>query len=600
MTDTTNNLKVVIVGHVDHGKSTIIGRLLADTNTLPEGKLQEIKERCRKNAKPFEYAFLLDALKDEQKQGITIDMARCFFKTSKRNYIIIDAPGHIEFLKNMCTGAAKADAALVVIDAKEGIQENSKRHGYLLSMLGIKQISILVNKIDLVNYDEKIFDAIKKEYTEFLNTIGVTAVSYIPVSGRGGDNIAQESKNIEWYNGIGVVEQLDSFHTQAMKQSKAFRMPIQDIYKFTENNDSRRLIAGTVESGSAKVGDKVIFLPSGKKSKIKSIENFNKPKSEKISAENATAVTLSEQIYIKPGELMCLEQETKPLVATSFFANIFWLSKSPMIKGKTYKLKIASTRTTAELAKVINVLDASELSSIKEKQLFERHDVGECIIETSNPIAFDLVSEIEGTGRFVIVDNNEIAGGGIILKKCSSENTIIKKHIKEREYIWEKGYITEQTRALRNHHRGKFVVITGGNKDFQNELAKQLEYTLFNMNLNSYYMGMANVYKGLGSDICSNMHSRNEHIRRLGELARILTGAGLIYITSIESLDTYEKNKLEKLNSPNDILFISINEQRLANTHKELSFPKNFAEEDIIKNIILKLNKLSIIPEYCI
>src|SRR6056297_2606229 len=189
------DLKLVIAGHVDHGKSTIMGRLLADTESLPDGKLEQVQERCRRNSKPFEYAFLLDALKDEQSQGITIDSARVFFKTDYRRYIILDAPGHIEFLKNMVTGAARAEAALLVIDAKEGVRENSRRHGYMLSMLGIKQIAVVVNKMDLVDYDQDTYNQIVAEYTDFLAEIGLEAERFIPVSGMLGDNVADKSEN---------------------------------------------------------------------------------------------------------------------------------------------------------------------------------------------------------------------------------------------------------------------------------------------------------------------------------------------------------------------------------------------------------------------
>ncbi|HPN84343.1 MAG TPA: GTP-binding protein, partial [Victivallales bacterium] len=220
--------KIVIVGHVDHGKSSVIGRLLADTGSLPEGKLEQVKESCRKNARPFEYAFLLDALKNEQSQGITIDMARCFFKTKKRNYLIMDAPGHIEFLKNMVTGAARAEAALLVIDANEGIQENSRRHGYLLSMLGIKQITVVVNKMDLISYEERLFRGIISEYSKFLDSIKVKPLSFIPISAREGDNIAASSPRMPWYKGFTVLEQIDSFSQGGDSGEKPFRMPVQD------------------------------------------------------------------------------------------------------------------------------------------------------------------------------------------------------------------------------------------------------------------------------------------------------------------------------------------------------------------------------------
>jgi bifunctional enzyme CysN/CysC len=195
-------MNIVVVGHVDHGKSTVIGRLLADTGSLPQGKLAQVQEMCKRNARPFEYAFLLDALKDEQAQGITIDTARCFFKTEKRDYIILDAPGHIEFLKNMVTGAARAEAALLVIDAKEGVQENSRRHGYLLSMLGIRQIVVLVNKMDLVAFDLSVFDRICREYSRFLADLGLQALGFVPIAAREGVNLFHRA---EWYEGLTAL-----------------------------------------------------------------------------------------------------------------------------------------------------------------------------------------------------------------------------------------------------------------------------------------------------------------------------------------------------------------------------------------------------------
>ena len=284
-------MNIVFVGHVDHGKSTVIGRLLADTNSLPEGKLEQVRKNCEKNAKPFEYAFLLDALKDEQSQGITIDVARCFFKSERRDYIVIDAPGHIEFLKNMVTGAARAETAFIVIDAKEGVRENSKRHGYLLSMLGVKQFSVIVNKMDLINFDENIFQQVKTEYTDFLSELNLEPVSYIPVSAMNGDNITGPSKNLLWYKGHSVLEQLDSFKGEEVDEKYSFRFPVQDIYKFTGSDDDRRIIAGTVQSGSVKIGEEVVFLPSGKKSSIKSIEAFNTDVQTEASAGQAVGFT---------------------------------------------------------------------------------------------------------------------------------------------------------------------------------------------------------------------------------------------------------------------------------------------------------------------
>ena len=259
-------LNIVTVGHVDHGKSTVIGRLLADTGALPEGKLEAIRANCLRNSKPFEYAFLLDALKNEQAQGITIDTARCFFHSKKRNYIIIDAPGHIEFLKNMVTGASRAEAALMVIDASHGVEENTRRHGYFLSMLGIRQVAVLVNKMDLVGYDQAVYDAIVAEFQDFLEKIHIRPAAFIPVSGMEGDNIASApSANMPWYKGPAVLEQMDAFTPIAPPDKLPLRMPVQGVYKFTEGGDDRRIIAGTLDAGEVKAGDEIVFLPSGKR-----------------------------------------------------------------------------------------------------------------------------------------------------------------------------------------------------------------------------------------------------------------------------------------------------------------------------------------------
>src|SRR4051812_3459270 len=295
-------MDIVIVGHVDHGKSTVIGRLLADTGSLPEGKLESIRAFCERNSRPFEYAFLLDALKDEQAQGITIDTARTFFKSAKRDYVIIDAPGHIEFLKNMVTGAARAEAAVLVIDAKEGIQENSKRHGYLLSMLGIRQVVVAVNKMDLVDYSRQAFEDIRDEYMAFLARIGATPRFFVPIAAFAGENMVKASEKMPWYKGPDLLSAVDALEKAPSKVDQPFRMPVEDVYKFTAQGDDRRIVAGRVESGTLRVGDEVVFLPSGKKSRVQSVEGFNTAPQKEVQAGTSTGLTLSTQVYVGRGE----------------------------------------------------------------------------------------------------------------------------------------------------------------------------------------------------------------------------------------------------------------------------------------------------------
>jgi len=553
-------MSIVIVGHVDHGKSTVIGRLLADTGSLPKGKLEQVQQHCARNAKPFEYAFLLDALKDEQAQGITIDTARCFFKTEKRNYIIIDAPGHIEFLKNMITGAARAEAALLVIDAKEGIQENSRRHGFMLSLLGIDQVVVLVNKMDLVGYERRAFEEVVNEYRDFLSQINVEPLAFVPISAREGANLASRSEEMPWYGGPCVLEIIDGLKKEKNREEQPFRLPVQDIYKFTEANDDRRIVAGTVETGKVKAGDAVIFLPSMKRAVVQTIEGFNEPTKTEVGAGYAAGVTLSPQIYIKPGEIMCRAGEPLPVVGTAFRAHLFWLGRHPMVAGKKYKLKLATQRATVYLKQIERVLDAAELTVDAQKDRIERHDVADCILQTVKPIAYDLSRDIAATGRFVIVDNYEIAGGGIITGSIT-DTDYIRAHVSEREVAWEKSNILPEQRASRFGQRPKFIVITGSADTLQGNVAKALEEKLFRDGHYVYYLSIANLLHGLfDAESTRDGDEREENIRRLGELARIFTDAGMIFITDISRLDAYEIDILKALNQPNEILVIDLDE----------------------------------------
>jgi bifunctional enzyme CysN/CysC len=589
-------MNIVVVGHVDHGKSTVIGRLLADTGSLPEGKLAQVQAICKRNARPFEYAFLLDALKDEQAQGITIDTARCFFKTAKRDYIILDAPGHIEFLKNMVTGAARAEAALLVIDAKEGVRENSRRHGYLLSMLGIRQLVVVVNKMDLVGFDLSVFERIRQEYSDFLEEIGVRPLGFVPVAARDGVNLTQKA---DWYEGLTALEYLDSFVKEAGKEVQPFRFAVQDVYKFTEEGDERRILAGTVETGSISVGDPVIYFPSGKKSVIKSIESFDRPAVSGATAGQAIGFTLREEIYIRPGEIMCKDGQPPALVGSRLRVHIFWLGRAPMICGKKYKLKLAAARVPVYLTEVHRVLDASDLSEEKGKNELERHDVGECVLETLKPLAFDLSAQIEGTGRFVIVDNYEIAGGGIVLEALSAKQLLVSKHVNEREASWEMGSVSLSSRQARNGHKSKFVLLTGSPDEFVREAGKVLEKRLFEAGFSAYYLGVSNVDRGIGSDVADSFDRRGETIRRLGELARIMTDSGAILIAAMPDTDRYELETLRELVLPQEILTVRVGIELPGDEGEDLQVTAMDADE-ASRKMESALRKEEILPEFAI
>jgi bifunctional enzyme CysN/CysC len=528
-------MNIVIVGHVDHGKSTVIGRLLADTHSLPEGKLEQVRAQCELNSKPFEYAFLLDALKDEQAQGITIDAARVFFKSRQRDYLILDAPGHIEFLKNMITGAARAEAALLVIDAAEGVQENSRRHGYMVSLLGIKQLAVVVNKMDLVDWDRGVFQAIVKEYGAFLKQVGIEPSCFIPVSARGGDNIAEPTQHLSWHEGPTVLQALDAFRSEPAPVERPFRMPVQDVYKFTKQGDDRRIVAGTIDSGALNVGDQVIFYPSGKKSRVKTIEAFNRPPQTRATAGMAVGFTLQEQIYITRGEMATLESQPRPQMSTRLRVSLFWLGKEPMVKRKEYLLKVGTARVVCRVEEILRVMDASTLDA-SQKNSIQRHDVAECVLKLDRAIACDLAEDIAATSRFVIVDDFEIRGGGIVREALADRQAAVRDRVLLRNYKWEPSFIQPERRAEKYNQKAALILVTGEDETERKSVAKGLEGKLFEDGKVVYFLGIGNVLYGVDADIGRKQENRLEHMRRLGEVANLMLDAGIILIVAAAEL----------------------------------------------------------------
>jgi bifunctional enzyme CysN/CysC len=529
-------MNIVIVGHVDHGKSTVIGRLLADTHSLPEGKLEQVRAQCELNSKPFEYAFLLDALKDEQAQGITIDAARVFFKSRQRPYLILDAPGHIEFLKNMITGASRAEAALLVIDAAEGVQENSRRHGYMVSLLGLRQLAVVVNKMDLVKWDRAVYDRIVREYGAFLDQVGIKPSAFIPVSGRSGDNIADRSANLSWYDGPTVLDALDAFHTEPPPVERSFRMPVQDVYKFTKQGDDRRIVAGTIDSGAVAVGDTVVFYPSGKKSRVKTIEAFNRPTQSRAFAGSQVGFTLQEQIYITRGELAALEREPRPQVTTRLRVSLFWLGKDPMVKRKEYLLKLGTMRVTMRLEEILRVMDASTLGPTDQAAAVKRHDVAECVLKLDRAIACDLAEDVASTSRFVIVDDYEIRGGGIVREALSDRQASVRDRVMLRNYKWEPSIIQAERRAEKYNQKAALILVTGEHEHDRKGIAKALEGRLFDDGKVVYFLGIGNVLYGVDADIERKQENRLEHMRRLAEVANLMLDAGIILVVAAAEL----------------------------------------------------------------
>ena len=536
-TDLRPQLKLVIVGHVDHGKSTLVGRLLHDTNSLPDGKMEAIQASCKKRGMPFEWSFLMDALQTERDQGITIDTTQIWLKTPTtldkigRDVVIIDAPGHKEFLKNMITGAAQADAALVLIDAKEGIREQSKRHGYLLHLLGVRQIAVLVNKMDMVGYSQSAFDNIEREYRAYLASLGVEPLCFIPISAREGDCIINASAHMPWYKGTSVVDMLEKFNAASSDDHLPLRFPVQDVYKF----DERRIIVGRIESGSLSVGDTLLFSPSNTQVKVASIENWPEKKAvTKVCAGQSVGITLSDQIFVERGHVASHVNQA-PMITNMFRARIFWLGHKPLEVEKRYKIKLATSEILAEIKTIEHVIDADTLAHKKADKV-ERGNVAEVIIRTRGLVAVDDFNNSRQLGRFIIQQDYDVAGGGIIsLDGFFDQRVTQLKQVKSKNIFDVDFGVTPEARALLNGHMGGILWFTGLSGSGKSTLAKQLQKRLFDKGYQVVCLDGDNIRAGLNRDLGFAPEDRKENIRRVSEVAALFAKAGTIVVTSFIS-----------------------------------------------------------------
>ncbi|MHA1536461.1 MAG: adenylyl-sulfate kinase [Alphaproteobacteria bacterium] len=522
-------LNVAVVGHVDHGKSTLVGHLLHQIGALPKGRQEAVEAMCRKRGLPFEWAFVTDAFQAERDQGITIDVSHIRFTTDGRDYVLLDAPGHREFLKNMISGAAQGDAALLVIDAKEGVREQSRRHGYLVHLLGIRQVVVAINKMDLVDYGQARFAEIEQEYRAYLKSIGVRPAFVIPVSAREGENLARHSARMDWYEGPCVLEALVDMRTTVRLSDLALRMPVQDVYRF----DDRRIIAGRIESGQLRVGERLLFSPSNKTAVIKSIEAWNV--GEPVIAARAgqsIGFTLEEQIFIERGELVSHE-ENPPLETNVFRARIFWLAKSALIAGARYTIKLGTLQTPVTVERIERVIDTGDLTT-SETEALERDAVGEVILRARAMLALDPHEVNPRTGRFILLDGYDVVAGGIIDMQGYPDQrplmSVKSTNIQAVEHAVDAGM-----RGARNGHQGAVLWFTGLSGAGKSTIAIELERRLFAKGYQVYVLDGDNIRRGLNANLGFSPDDRAENIRRVGEVAALFAEAGMIVISAFIS-----------------------------------------------------------------
>jgi bifunctional enzyme CysN/CysC len=550
MTPSVENLKIVFVGHVDHGKSTLIGRILHDTESLPEGKIEQIKKACAAEGMEFEFAFVLDALLEEQEQNVTIDTTQIPFRTAKRRYTIIDAPGHKEFLKNMITGASNADAAVLVIAASEGVREQSRRHAYLLSLLGIKQVIVVVNKMDLVGFSESRFQEIKTEYQKFLVELGLTARCFIPASAKAGENVARKSDALKWYHGPTVLAALDAAEPTASLVELPLRFCVQDVYRF----DERRIIAGRVETGSLRVGDDLIFSPANKASKVRTIERWNTDKDDVAIAGDSIGITLTEQIFVERGYVASHQTET-PIETNRFRADLFWIALEPLRVGQPYTVRLATQEVKCQVVSIEQVMDSSTLEiKIDKYEQLDRNEVGRLTIQTRSPLVLDNHDRIANLGRFVLVDDGEIRGGGTIFGGFYTDRTVAKS----KNISWTGGKITQGQRALQTGHRGAVVWFTGLSGAGKSTIAQALERELFSRAMHTYVLDGDNIRHGLNSNLGFSPEDRVENIRRVSEVAKLMADSGVVVITAFISPYLMDRRRAREIALEGNAEFVEV------------------------------------------
>jgi bifunctional enzyme CysN/CysC len=522
-------LRIVIVGHVDHGKSTLVGRLVHDTGALPEGQFEAIRAMSERRGMPFEWAFLLDAIQAERDQGITIDTTRVQFRTARRPYLVIDAPGHKEFLKNMITGAASAEAALLVIDAKDGVREQSRRHGLLLSLLGIRQVAVLVNKMDLVGWSEQRFRAVEAEYRAYLQALGVAPLAFLPIAAREGANLTTPSPRLAWHDGPTVTGLLDRLEPEPSLDDRPLRLPVQDVLKL----DERRIIVGRIEQGRLRVGDEILFSPSNKTARVASLEAWSvaQPPLE-AGAGRSVGITLDEPIFVERGDVAS-HRDRAPILSNVFRARVFWLGAAPLARGDSLTLKLGTASAPVTVVSVDRVIDAGDLVA-RDADSVGRHEIAEVTLRTPRLLALDEAAHSVATGRFVLVRDHRPVGGGLVsMEGYPDQRAAVTVRATNVQAIGHA--VSRAARAARNGHQGGVLWLTGLSGAGKSTLALALEQALFARGWQVYVLDGDNMRTGLNADLGFSPEDRAENIRRVGEVSALFADAGFVVISSFIS-----------------------------------------------------------------
>jgi bifunctional enzyme CysN/CysC len=515
-------LRVVAVGHVDHGKSTLIGRLLHETGNLPDGKVAELLAMSERRGVGFEWSFVLDALQSERDQAVTIDTTRIWMRTPQREIVLIDAPGHKEFLRNMVTGASDADAALLLVDAYEGVSEQTRRHALLLELIGVPRAVVAINKMDRVGYDADRFESIRGETKQLLERAGVAATEFVPVSAREGENVVlRGAPSMPFYDGPSVLEALVALPARARANGAALRIAVQGVVR----HDLERIIVGRIESGALATGDEIVISPSRRTARVASLAVWPPREKTRAGAGESIGFTLEGPFFVDRGDVIS-DTAHVPEVASSFRARLLWLGARALREGDTYGLRFGTRTAKVDVAKLERVIDIESLAGNGHRTA-HANDVAEVVFTSPTALPLDAVADHPGLARFILLDGLDIVAGGTILEALGTSGS--------RDLVPVRHLLDSRSRARRNGHLGAVVWLTGLPASGKSTIAMEVERRLFEGGCNAYVLDGDNVRAGLSSDLGFKPEDRHENIRRVGEVAALFADSGTIAIASFIS-----------------------------------------------------------------
>ncbi|MFA5418747.1 MAG: sulfate adenylyltransferase subunit CysN [Bacteroidales bacterium] len=542
-------LRLLTAGSVDDGKSTLIGRLLFDSKKLYEDQLSALERDSKREGhagEEIDYALLLDGLKAEREQGITIDVAYRYFSTAKRKFIIADTPGHEQYTRNMVTGASTANLAIILIDARKGVITQTKRHTFLVSLLGIKHVALAVNKMDLMDYSEEVYDKICDDYKEFITPLGIPDVRFFPMSALKGENVVDLSDKMPWYHGKSMLEYLETIHITSDRNFEDFRFPVQ--YVVRPSLDYRGF-AGKISSGIVKPGDNIMVLPSGKTSRVKEIVTYDGSPDMAFPPQSVT-LTLEHEIDVSRGDML-VHPDNLPGISRHFESMLVWMDEKPMDLNTQFLIKHTSNNTKARIDSINHMVNINTLEHFDAKT-FELNEIGHVTITTAKPLFFDAYKKNRQTGAFVLIDprtHHTVAVGMIIDKTNARQTHRITQHELQKVAQGEL-LIDPVQKEKRFNQKGHTLWITGLHGSGKNELAYTLYRELFNQGAIPILLDGKSVRAGLSRELDYSPSDRAEHLRRVAHMCRLLNDQGMLVICSFVSPDNAVRQQVAEIIGP--------------------------------------------------